>query len=1063
MPACALCPSPARAPSAGTVTSGQNFSRLNQCNGFTECHLTWTCGGVRDNLWEVTHDGTPPPQHAGHVTPPVGIRSAVPLGGLGTGTFELRADGSFADWQVENQGPALATNQDQNSKLPLKDEALLAIRVEETPIGNSENANARREPFAAPFRTDPPPGVTPSASSLEYTGAYPFSRLVMVDPELPVTAAVYAFSAFKLWDENASAAPAVAFTLVVTNPRPKGSPAQDVSFMLSLPLASAKDTTRHGTDGVLRQIPDTSPADCLHACATEDNCTSWNVGIAVPGAPARPATIHNNTDCPGGDLFNVGRSSGMARVDDCVALCNHTATCVGFVWDTIPKELAGQCHGKPGQGCCLLKSSCGKFATKQGDTVHLLGKPAKAAVPPQCTLRTGAPAVEQFRPGTGAASGVKGKWKARAAELIHTRTNPYVASTTDPAAAVASFSLRGQGPGAGSVGDVTTTMATGDTLAELWEDFAKDGALGTDVDDDNAGRIATAAAHGAVATTVTVQPGETKTITLVFGWSLPNRLYSGEELGNYYRAEYPTGSDASAKLSGNIAEVAADAAKWNAVWANSTFPVWLKDFMLNSLATQPKMGIWVADQHYSHELVNGLLPGTTANGRYRTYEAFSGCDLDPVHVSDYHQIPYATFFPALTKNVIFTGWATEQLGSGMVQEVLGSMGSNGRLTGAMDTSAGGRTMSDTTTIFILDTYQVYLNTGDTAFLGSVYPHIARAAWWQINRTIEGHGFPHHLQNTYDYLGLDKFANAAYSGFTHMAAMRATVKLVEAMGDRSGLAAAAKRSDALCLATMNSTLWTGTHWRAAAPWPHGDTIMSGTLHGQSWALLLGLGHLAPSWQLESHIRQEVKANCAYDPEHCAVGQLTLPGAPSQAGWAADGSPSMNFDNAACAVWIANATLDDPLLLPAKSVVELYRSTLHDVGLEGSAHGSGGENLRGPAQRRAARWTAFRQRSLRTPTPRLDAPACAEWPALERRRPQPAACPETRHWHWHWHWCTRALVHDRGRWTGARACGRRTARRASPHRGHSWRAPKRPGCSPGARGGARRQCLVGAQGR
>eukprot|EP01047_Picozoa_sp_COSAG01_P048103 COSAG01_NODE_4656_length_4844_cov_5.023182_5_plen_47_part_00 len=37
------------------------------------------------------------------------------------------------------------------------------------------------------------------------------------------------------------------------------------------------------------------------------------------------------------------------------------------------------------------------------------------------------------------------------------------------------------------------------------------------------------------------------------------------------------------------------------------------------------------------------------------------------------------------------------------------MGAGGRITGPMDESASGRTMSDTTTIFILDTYFVYRN------------------------------------------------------------------------------------------------------------------------------------------------------------------------------------------------------------------------------------------------------------------------------------------------------------------------------------------------------------------
>jgi hypothetical protein len=58
---------------------------------------------------------------------------------------------------------------------------------------------------------------------------------------------------------------------------------------------------------------------------------------------------------------------------------------------------------------------------------------------------------------------------------------------------------------------------------------------------------------------------------------------------------------------------------------------------------------------------------THLHHRYRTYEAFSGCDLDPVHVSDYHQVPYATLFPALTKNVLYTGWAEVQESNGMIQ------------------------------------------------------------------------------------------------------------------------------------------------------------------------------------------------------------------------------------------------------------------------------------------------------------------------------------------------------------------------------------------------------------
>ena len=69
----------------------------------------------------------------------------------------------------------------------------------------------------------------------------------------------------------------------------------------------------------------------------------------------------------------------------------------------------------------------------------------------------------------------------------------------------------------------------------------------------------------------------------------------------------------------------------------------------------------------------------------------------------------------------------------------------------MDESAGGRVMSDTTCIFILDAYQVYLNTADLPFVKATWPHLVRAAQWQINRTIEGDGFPHHLQVRFEHL------------------------------------------------------------------------------------------------------------------------------------------------------------------------------------------------------------------------------------------------------------------------------------------------------------------------
>eukprot|EP01051_Picozoa_sp_SAG22_P006339 SAG22_NODE_410_length_10907_cov_2.597520_4_plen_66_part_00 len=38
-------------------------------------------------------------------------------------------------------------------------------------------------------------------------------------------------------------------------------------------------------------------------------------------------------------------------------------------------------------------------------------------------------------------------------------------------------------------------------------------------------------------------------------------------------------------------------------------------------------------------------------------EGLPGCDLDPIHVSDYHMQPYLQFWPSVAKNTLYTGWA----------------------------------------------------------------------------------------------------------------------------------------------------------------------------------------------------------------------------------------------------------------------------------------------------------------------------------------------------------------------------------------------------------------------
>ena len=179
------------------------------------------------------------------------------------------------------------------------------------------------------------------------------------------------------------------------------------------------------------------------------------------------------------------------------------------------------------------------------------GVPAVPPTPPVgCTLRGGAPAVQQFRPNSTGASGVKGTWSSSSSAkppssagqqegnaaagptLVHVRANELFdnASTSDPASAIGDYTLlavnnnspgnapsslknaKGAGGGGGG-GDADISVASADSAHSIWADFAEDGRLD--------GGVAAAAGSGAIAVAATIPAGAKRSLTLVFAWHFP--------------------------------------------------------------------------------------------------------------------------------------------------------------------------------------------------------------------------------------------------------------------------------------------------------------------------------------------------------------------------------------------------------------------------------------------------------------------------------------------------------------------------------------------------------------
>ncbi|QUI23995.1 hypothetical protein HZI73_17575 [Vallitalea pronyensis] len=148
------------------------------------------------------------------VTPPLGMRSSVPLGGFGAGTVELRADGSLRDWNIFNNGPASGLKK-------IVDEAMFYVWIK----------REGKEPLLKTLRTHPP-AFAPAIDQITYSGAYPIARLVCTDDALPMTISLYAYSECNLYNEQASATPAVTFSFILEN---KVEEDLEMSLMFVLP------------------------------------------------------------------------------------------------------------------------------------------------------------------------------------------------------------------------------------------------------------------------------------------------------------------------------------------------------------------------------------------------------------------------------------------------------------------------------------------------------------------------------------------------------------------------------------------------------------------------------------------------------------------------------------------------------------------------------------------------------------------------------------------------------------------------------------------------------------
>jgi non-lysosomal glucosylceramidase len=349
-------------------------------------------------------------------------------------------------------------------------------------------------------------------------------------------------------------------------------------------------------------------------------------------------------------------------------------------------------------------------------------------------------------------------------------------------------------------------------------------------------------ANGAVSISTKLQPGEKKTLSILFGWYFPHHNWLDLPLDNFYSLLYNNVTAVGQSLGVDkddtqLNSVIKDISTLHNLYLNTSLPDYLVDSLINSVSHMRSAMYFT-------------------NGDWRQWEANDCDDVDSVHNDHQRHLPYMLYFPE-TEKIKMRAWAKYQQADGMIEEELavGCLGD----TVPYDRH-GGRRMGDVTTVFILETLELYRWTNDVVFLQDMYPHVLAGVKWQLS-VSSSFGLPEHLQCTYDIPGMDQYPTTTFNSFMHLSALRACMELALIMNDTTTyntcyepFTVAVKQIDAMLW--YSDTPETG-YFLAYTGGKGEKAIFTDALYGQVLAFTYGLGALYNVSVMQKHLESEVR--------------------------------------------------------------------------------------------------------------------------------------------------------------------------------------------------------------
>jgi len=378
-----------------------------------------------------------------------------------------------------------------------------------------------------------------------------------------------------------------------------------------------------------------------------------------------------------------------------------------------------------------------------------------------------------------------------------------------------------------------------DSLREFWDDLSEDGRF-TAADSDESVRRGPVGPEvvnvdpGSVGVPVELAPGETRTITFILSWYVPNRVDGWNEAAPdrppttrvRYAGRFDDAWAVARHVAAHLPRLEETTLQFRDALCGSTLPPAVVDALSSNIVVlRSNTCFWLEDGRFF--------------GWEGCFDRGGSCHGSCTHVWAYAQT-LAFLFPTLEASMLRTAFLDEVDESGKMR--FRAEKAFGTIWPLRHAAADGQLAS------LIRLWRTYALTGDRDFLAALWPNAQKTlryalATWDTDGDGVLDGEQH---NTYD---IEFHGPNPLTGVLLLGALAA----VEAMATRLEDHDAATRYRALrerSGARLDALLWNGDYYRQrlddvdAYPYQHGDGCLSDQVFGQLLAHVAGLGHVAP---------------------------------------------------------------------------------------------------------------------------------------------------------------------------------------------------------------------------